>query len=77
MSNIDLTKEQDKAFEKFTDFLKEVVDLSEKFHSSKGFEKEKYFEQLSSKLHDNFNWSKVLSEDEINNLVKQMKERIN
>ena len=77
MSNIDLTKEQDKAFEKFTDFLKEVVDLSEKFHSSKGFEKEKYFEQLSSKLNDNFNWSKVLSEDEINNLVKQMKERIN
>ena len=77
MSNIDLTKEQDKAFKKFTDFLREVVDLSEKFHSSKGFEKEKYFKQLSSKLHDNFNWSKVLNEDEINNLVKQMKERIN
>ena len=83
MSNKNLIKEQDKAFKIFTDFLMKVVNITDTLHTTPKeipdqlIIKDKALKELSEVLFDNFNWSKVLNKDELNNLVKQMKARIN
>ena len=83
MSNKNLTKEQDKAFKIFNDFLMKVVNITDTLHTTPKeipdqlIIRDKALKELSEVLFDNYNWSKVLKEDELNNLVKQMKARIN
>ena len=83
MSNKNLTKEQDKALKIFTDFLMKVVNITDTLHTTPKeipeqlIIRDKALKELSEVLFDNYNWSKVLNKDELNNLVKQMKVRIN
>ena len=83
MSNKNLTKEQDKPFKIFTDFVMKVVNITDTLHTTPKeipeqlIIRDKALKELSEVLFDNYNWSKVLNKDELNNLVKQMKVRIN
>ena len=83
MSNKNLTKEQDKAFKIFTDFVMKVVNITDTLHTTPKeipdqlIIRDKALKELSEVLFNNYNWSKVLNKDELNNLVKQMKARIN
>ena len=83
MSNKNLIKEQDKAFKIFTDFLMKVVNITDTLHTTPKeipdqlIIRGKALKELSEVLFNNYNWSKVLNKDELNNLVKQMKARIN
>ena len=83
MSNKNLTKEQDKEFKIFTDFVMKVVNITDTLHTTPKeipeqlIIRDKALKELSEVLFDNYNWSKVLNKDELNNLVKQMNVRIN
>ena len=83
MSGEKLKKEQDKAFRIFTEFLMKVVNITDTLHTTPKeipdqlIIRDKALKELSEVLFDNYNWSKVLNKDELNNLVKQMKARIN
>ena len=68
----EITKEQDKAFAGFTLFLKDVIQKSSELHIANTKEtKEKALDNLSSLLFKNFNFQKVLNEEDIKKIIQQ------
>ena len=66
------TKEQDKAYKIFTEFMKNVLSHTETLHKSESiFIKDKALKDLSELLYKNYNWTNALSKKEMENIYKQ------
>ena len=69
-----ITKEQDKAFAGFTSFLKDVIEKSSELHIANTKEtKEKALDNLTSLLFQNFNFQKVLNEEDIQKMLHRIR----
>ena len=69
-----ITKEQDKAFAGFTSFLKDVIEKSSELHIANTKEtKETALDNLTSLLFQNFNFQKVLNEEDIKKMLQQLR----
>ena len=69
-----ITKEQDKAFAGFTSFLKDVINKSSELHKATDYQiKEKALNNLTSLLFKNFNFQKVLNEEDIKKILQQLR----
>jgi hypothetical protein len=67
-----ITKEQDKAYKIFTEFLRNVLNHTETLHKSENiFIKDKALKDLSELLYKNYNWTNALSKKDIENIYKQ------
>ena len=71
-----LTKEQDKAYKTFTDFLLKVVNITYDLHTTpkqvpeQTMIKDKALKELSEILFKNYNWHNALNKTDIENLYK-------
>jgi len=67
-----ITKEQDKAYKIFTEFMGNVLSHTETLHKSESiFIKDKALKDLSELLYKNYNWTNALSKKDIENIYKQ------
>jgi len=67
-----ITKEQDKAYKIFTEFMRDVLSHTETLHKSESiFIKDKALKDLSELLYKNYNWTNALSKKDIQNIYKQ------
>ena len=69
-----ITKEQDKAYAGFTSFLKDVINKSSELHKATDYQiKEKALNNLTSLLFKNFNFQKVLNEEDIQKMLHRIR----
>ena len=67
-----ISKEEDKAYKIFTEFMRSVLNHTETLHKSESiFIKDKALKDLSELLYKNYNWSNALSKKEMENIYKQ------
>lgn len=72
-----ISKEQDKAYKTFTEFMKEVLYHADTINNlddntpESTFIKDKALKDLSELLFRNYNWSNALSKKEMENIYKQ------
>jgi hypothetical protein len=67
-----ITKEQDKAYKIFTEFMGNVLSHTETLHKSESiFIKDKALKDLSELLYKNYNWTNAFSKKDIENIYKQ------
>ena len=67
-----ISKEEDKAYKIFTEFMKGVLNHTETLHKSESiFIKDKALKDLSELLYKNYNWTNALSKKDIENIYKQ------
>ena len=77
-SGVTVTKEQDKAFAGFSKFFGEVVEKSRLLHmETRGpvplLSKEQALRDLGELLHKNFNWNNVLSKEDMNKMLRELR----
>ena len=71
-----LTKEQDKAYKIFTDFLMKVINITDTLHTTPKqipehtMIKDKALKELSEILFKNYNWHNALNKTDIESLYK-------
>ena len=69
-----ISKEQDKAYKIFTDFLLKVVNITYDLHTTpkqvpeQTMIKDKALKDLSELLYKNYNWTNALSKKDIENI---------
>ena len=72
-----ISKEQDKAYKTFTEFMKEVLYHADTINNlddntpESTFIKDKALKDLSELLFRNYNWSNALSKKEMENIYKK------